>query len=177
MADPAPSPQTEPAPPASPSLLAHLDTEHLVKIRREMSLIPGDATTLAHIVAFIRSVISRELNDPARVERDKAAQEAQAAQARQRAADDLAARQAAEKAAIAQNASVDPAAQQEAAQKALDEKHAAEAAALEHEHEAADLAARQAEERAAFDKHQADARAELAAKHAPPAPEPPPAAA
>lgn len=165
MSDPLPSPlPAESAPLASP--LGHFATDHLVKIRREMNLIPGDATTLAHIVAFIRSLISRELSDPVRVEADRARVERLAAEARQKALDDLKSRQEVEKIALVPAPTPEETA---AKQDQLEAKHAAEQQALAVQHALDDLAVRQTEERKQFDAHQADERAALVAPQPGPA--------
>lgn len=156
----APPPQPAASPPVPPeqpdTLLGHFDTDHLVRMRREMSLIPGDATTLAHIVAFIRSLISRELANPDRIEADRARVERLAAERKSKAEADLKAKQEAEKAALVPAATSEERAALDA--KALDEKHAREQAALARQHVEADLAAKQAEERKAFDAKQAEER-------------------
>jgi hypothetical protein len=140
---------TNPAPPEPTSVLGHFDTDHLVRMRREMSGIPGDATSQAHIVAFIRSLISRELAHPGRVERDKQLAAQRAEEAKAKAEAELAARQEAEKAALVPAPTADELAARE--REELDRKHAQEQAALARQHASEELAAKQAEERAALD--------------------------
>jgi hypothetical protein len=130
-------------------------------MRRELTVIPGDITSQSHIVAFIRSLISRELSDPARVEADAQRAAKLAEEARQKAIDDLASRQAAEKAAVEGAKPGADANEQVAAD--LDAKHAVETDALARQHALDDLARKQAEENKALAAKQADERAALTA--------------
>jgi hypothetical protein len=115
-----------------PSFLDHFDTDHLARMRREMSPNVHDGTGYAHVVAFIRSLISRELADPERVERDKQAAAQRAEEAKEREKAELDAKHEAERAALQPAPTAEERASAEMAE--LEKRQAAEREALAARH-------------------------------------------
>jgi hypothetical protein len=163
---PSPRPGDPPAPPASNTPLAHLDTGLLNRMARDMrSFIPSDPTFMAHVGVLLRSLISHELQNPDRIAADAAASQAALQQAADKLAADTAARHETEKAAIAgPDGSVN---QADAA--ALEAKHQQELAAIAHQQAATDLAAKQAQDAKDFAALQQKQRDALVAEFTPPA--------
>lgn len=157
---PPPRPADPPTQPARTSPLAHLDTGLLNRMARDLrSNIPSDPTFMAHVGALWRATIAHELSNPDRIAADKAALDAQAQAATDKAQADLAARHEAEKAAVP------PA--DEAASAALDARHEAEKRTLDFQKAQADLAAKQAEEAKQFAARQLEERNALASQFVP----------
>lgn len=150
------------------SFLSYLETPYLITMRREMSPNPHDGTSYAHVVALLRSLISRELASPERAERDAAAAERHATEAAQQEAERLASRQALEAGSL-------PLLPEEAIAKAkadLEAKHERERIELARQQEADALTRQQVEEARQFAERQAQQRAELDAKFAQAHPQP-----
>jgi len=142
-----------------PELLAVHDTATLQRMHDSLrQAIPGDASFLNTVSAILRSLLTREINNPDRQKRDDDAQD----RADVAAEDLLKTKQEAEKQALARQA-LTPEEKAKAEQEALDKKHADEMAALQAQKARDDLAVKQAEERKEFEARQAEERGKIAA--------------
>jgi hypothetical protein len=151
--------------PARTSPLAHLPTDVLSRMQRDMrSIIPSDPTFLAHVGVILRSLIQNEISDPARIEADKQALAVQQQAAADKLAAGTAARHEQEKATLAASMPAQPTPADERQQHALAVKHQEELNAIERENAVTALAAKQAQDAKDFAILQQKQRDALAAE-------------
>jgi hypothetical protein len=151
-----PPPRSSGQPPERRTPFAHLPTDYLNRVQKDLrSNIPSDPTFLSHVGTLLRALVQFDLSDPKRLEIDQQEAERAAAEADERRQKAMADRHEQEKAALP------PGDENEAA--ALSAKHEQEVAAAERGKRLEALATKQAQDAKDFAEHQRQEREEAAA--------------